>query len=70
MDLMVWPCRFGKERYIKQINNFWEWSKKNQQGSAAWRKNTMSEKNLVKYTLFCLGNDKNSVIANEVLTYF
>ena len=23
-----------------------------------------------KYALFCLGNDKNNVIANEVLTYF
>ena len=27
MDLMVQKYRFGKERYIKQINDIWEWQK-------------------------------------------
>ena len=27
MDLMVQKDRFGKERYIKQINDIWEWQK-------------------------------------------
>ena len=27
MDLMVYKCRFGKERYIKQINHTREWHK-------------------------------------------
>ena len=27
MDLMVEKYRFGKEKYIKQINDIWEWQK-------------------------------------------
>ena len=27
MDLMVQKYRFSKERYIKQINDIWEWQK-------------------------------------------
>ena len=27
MDLMIQKYRFGKERYIKQINDIWEWQK-------------------------------------------
>ena len=29
MDLMVQKYRFGKERYIKQINDIQEWQKNN-----------------------------------------
>ena len=25
MDLIIWKYKFGKERYIKQINDIWEW---------------------------------------------
>ena len=39
MDLMVLKYRFGKERYIKQINDIQEWQKKKRQ------KKVVSEKN-------------------------
>ena len=25
---MIWKYRFGKERYIKEINDIWEWLKR------------------------------------------
>ena len=68
---MVWKYRFGKERYIKQINDIREWQKK-------WWKKVMSEKNqglrhrrkkLEVGTLF-LSSDKINVIADKVLSYF
>ena len=42
MDLMVQKCRFGKERYIKQINDIQEWQKRQQNPIIRWKK-VMSE---------------------------
>ena len=39
---MVWKYRFGIERYIKQINDNWEWQKK-RLNSVIQRKKVMSE---------------------------
>ena len=52
MDLMVSKGRLGKERYIKQINDFWECYKKTQLGSTVRRKKAISEKNLVEVCSF------------------
>ena len=69
MDLMVQKYRFGKERYIKQIN-IWEWQKKPQLGSNIWQKMAMSEKNQVEVHSLWLHNDKKNVIAKKGLTHF
>ena len=41
MDLMVQKYRFGKERFIKKINDIWEFNENN---SGVRRKNVMSKK--------------------------
>ena len=81
MDLKVWIYRFGKESYIKQINDIWEWQKKNQRNSVVrqkkgcgcdWKESGfMSQRSReVEGGTLLLGNDKNNVIANKVLSYF
>ena len=75
MDLMVQKYRFGKERYIKQINDILEWQKIttefSEKRSCLKRSrgyNKGEERGEVGTLL--LGNDKNNGIANYLLCYF
>ena len=45
MNLMKWKYRFGKERYIKQINDIQGWQKKKCQNSAIQWEKVKLEKN-------------------------
>ena len=71
MDLMVQKYRFSNERYIKQIN-IWE----KQNNGWVLRKKVMSKKNRVttqgrkekEVGILLLGNDKNNVIVNYLLS--
>ena len=44
MDLMTYKCRFGKKRYVKQVNDIWQYQK-NWQNVTVWQKKFMLEKN-------------------------
>ena len=69
MDLKVQKYRFGKERYIKQINEIWEWQKIMMEFG---RKKSCLKESAVKTQgrkevevgTLLLGNDKNNVIVN------
>ena len=75
MDLMVQKYRFGKERYIKQINDIWEWQKIMMEFG---RKKSCLKESAVKTQgrkevevgTLLLGNDKNNVTANKLLSCF
>ena len=66
MDLMVLKCRFGKERYIKQINDIWEWQKKSAEFHCSaekgyvWKESviTTQGRREVEVGTLLLGNDK------------
>ena len=63
---MVQECRFGKERYIKQINDIWEWQKIRQslvEKGHIWKESrvtTQGSKEEEVGTLL-LGNNKNKL---------
>ena len=66
-------CRFGKERCTKQINDIQEWQKKNPKEFQECVKEsgvTTQERKEVEVGTLMLGNDKNTVIGNKVLSYF
>ena len=79
MDLMVWKYIFGKERYIKQINDTRKWQKKND-GNLSFKRKRLCLKRIrgydpeesgkVEVGTLLIGNRKNSVIADKVLSYF
>ena len=73
MDLMVQKYRFAKERYIKQIN-IWE----RQKITAEFDRKrlclkesgvTTQGRKEVEVGTLLLGNDKNNVIVNYLLSY-
>ena len=73
MDLMVQKYRFGKERYIKQINAIYEWQKitaefGRKRSSLKESGVTTQERKEVEVGTLLLGNDKNNVIVN-LLSY-
>ena len=75
MDLVVWKYRFGKERYIKQINDIREWQKIMAEfgGKMSYLKrirgyDTGEERGGSRHSF--VGNDKNNVIVNSLLSYF
>ena len=71
---MVQKYRFGKERYIKQINDICEWQKITAEfgGKRSCLKEsgvaTQGRKEVEVGTLL-LGDDKNNVIVNYLLSY-
>ena len=74
MDLMVQKYRFGKERYIKQINDIHELQKITAKfgGKRSCLKEsgvTTQERKEVEVGTLLLGNDKNNVIVNYLLSY-
>ena len=72
MDLMVWKYRFGNERYIKQVNDLHKWQKKTVEKGYVCRESgfTTQGRREVEIGTRLLGNDKNNVIVNKVLSYF
>ena len=72
MDLMVWKYRFSKERYIKQISDIHEWQKKRVEKGYVWKESGVMAQGRreVEVGTLLLGNDKNNVITEKVLSYF
>ena len=68
MDLMVQKYRFGKERYIKEINDIWEWQKImvkfGGKRSCLKRIGLQHGRKKEEVGTLLLGNDKNNVIVN------
>ena len=74
---MVLKYRFGKERYIKQINDVKEWQKNIakfccsvEKGHVCKESGIMTQGRREMEVTLLLGKDKNSVIAKKVLSYF
>ena len=78
MYLMLLKQRFGKGRYIKQINDIWKWQKKMAEfhclaGKDHARKEfgvIMQEKREVEVGTLLLGSHKDNVIAYIALSSF
>ena len=75
MDLMVQKYRLGKERYIKQINDIWEWQKitvelGGKRSSLKRIRDYDTGEEEVEIGTLLLGNDKNNVIVNYLWSYF
>ena len=66
---MVWKYRIDKEKYVKQINDIQEQQKK-RWSSIFRQKKIISGRREVEIGTLLLSNDKNNVIAEDVLSYF
>ena len=69
MDLMVQKYTFGKERYIKQINDIWEWQKITVEFGG--KRSCLKESEVLiqgreeeEVGTLSLGNDKSNVVVN------
>ena len=67
MDLMVQKYRFGMKRYIRQINDIWEWQKI--MAEFGRKRSYLKESGVttkgrkeVEVSTLLIGNDKNKIV--------